>query len=541
MSTQLATSTRRPAVGGWSMTLRRSYWRLRSAAHRRLSARSRQRQVEYLRRLAATAPRHQTGKLRLGDEVFHYNDLAALYTQYKLIFARRIYDPPRPIARGETIIEAGAHIGVSTLRFRRMSPEARIVAFEPDPEILPLLHANIRENGCEDVRVVPAALAGEAGTRAFISDAADGGALRGGESVEPTAACVATVRLSDYLTEPVALLKMNIEGAEREVLEEAAASLHRIEHLLIEYHGFPECGQQLHHILSLLDACGFRYLLHHLDEEANPAVRTPFRIDEQTRFFTLIAATRTRRKLEGGFDLNASRDQSSQAARTPADSSAASGTARPIAATPNSSEPISRSFGADRGVPIDRSYIEQFLHTHRRDIRGRVLEVAECAYTQRFGEDRVTHSDVLHVEPHPYATVVADLTCAAAIADRTYDCLILTQTLPFIFDVRAAIGECFRILKAGGILLATLPGISQVSRFDMQRWGDYWRFTPASVGRLFAEYFKPGAITTMTYGNVRSATALLYGLATHELAIDEMRASDPDYPVVIGVRAVRDT
>ena len=91
--------------------------------------------------------------------------------------------------------------------------------------------------------------------------------------------------------------------------------------------------------------------------------------------------------------------------------------------------PISRTFGFDRGLPIDRHYIERFLSAHAGDIRGDVLEIGDNAYTRRFGGERVTKSDVLHVsEGNPDATIVGDLTCADFIPSDSFDCVILTQT-----------------------------------------------------------------------------------------------------------------
>ena len=92
--------------------------------------------------------------------------------------------------------------------------------------------------------------------------------------------------------------------------------------------------------------------------------------------------------------------------------------------------PISREFGYDRGLPIDRYYIEQFLSTNASDIRGRVLEMGDDSYTRKFGADRVQQADVLHVvEGNPRATIVADLTCADHVPSDIFDCIILTQTL----------------------------------------------------------------------------------------------------------------
>ena len=201
--------------------------------------------------------------------------------------------------------------------------------------------------------------------------------------------------------------------------------------------------------------------------------------------------------------------------------------------------PISPIFGLERGQGIDRYYIEDFLARHRTDIRGRVLEVANNSYTTRFGGENVTRSDVLHVQDgNPHATIVADLT-ANNLPPDMFDCIILTQTLPFIYETREALRTLYRILKPGGVLLATLPGISQISRYDMQRWGDYWRFTSHSARRLFEEVFPAANIAVQTHGNVLVAAALLYGLAAEELRKHELAHHDPDYELVITVRAFK--
>src|SRR5712692_11911847 len=124
-------------------------------------------------------------------------------------------------------------------------------------------------------------------------------------------------------------------------------------------------------------------------------------------------------------------------------------------------EPIDRHFGMQWGQCIDRYYIESFLAEHEADVCGRVLEVSDSVYPHRFGRDRVTQPDILHVTPgHPRATVTADLTSADHLPSDTYDCIILTQTLQFIYNVPAAIQTLYRILKPGGVLLATFHGTS---------------------------------------------------------------------------------
>jgi hypothetical protein len=202
-------------------------------------------------------------------------------------------------------------------------------------------------------------------------------------------------------------------------------------------------------------------------------------------------------------------------------------------------EPISRAFGLERGTPVDRRYIEGFLAANAGDVRGRVLEIGDDGYTRRFGGGRVTRSDVLHVEPGaPGATIIGDLADGRSVPRAAFDCVILTQTLPFIYDVRAAVASCRGALVDGGVVLATLPGISQLSRYDLERWGDFWRFTPMSARRLFGDAFGADAVEVEARGNVLVATALLHGIAAEELRERELEARDPDYPVIVTVRAL---
>ncbi len=202
--------------------------------------------------------------------------------------------------------------------------------------------------------------------------------------------------------------------------------------------------------------------------------------------------------------------------------------------------PISQSFGLDRGLCIDRYYIEHFLEQCSGDIKGVVLEVGDDVYTVRLGGERVTKSDVLHVtEDNARATIVADLTQAEQIPSDAYDCIVLTQTLQFIYDMRKALQTLYRILKPNGVLLVTLSGINRISRYDMDRWGEYWRLTTLSASRLFEEVFPPTRVTVQAYGNVLAAVAFLHGLAATELRQEELNYCDPDYDILIAVRAVK--
>jgi SAM-dependent methyltransferase len=203
-------------------------------------------------------------------------------------------------------------------------------------------------------------------------------------------------------------------------------------------------------------------------------------------------------------------------------------------------KPISADWGFDRGTPIDRYYIDQFMSRRAGDVHGRVLEVGTDAMTRRYGAARVTHADVLHVaDAGPPVTIVADLTDGAAIPAAAFDCVIVTQTLHVLYDVPAVVRTLHRILRPGGVALVTVPGITKISRHDMDRWGQYWCFTTKSARRLFEHHFPPENVTVEALGNVLGATAFLQGIAAEELTGDELDAHDPDFETVIGIRVVR--
>jgi glycosyltransferase involved in cell wall biosynthesis/SAM-dependent methyltransferase len=202
--------------------------------------------------------------------------------------------------------------------------------------------------------------------------------------------------------------------------------------------------------------------------------------------------------------------------------------------------PISPVFGYDRGRPIDRRFIESFLARHAEAIRGRVLEIGDNSYTKRFGGERVTRSDVLHVsQGAPQATLLGDLENGNDLPSDAFDCIVLTQTLHLLFDLRRAVATLHRLLKPGGVLLITVPGVSSVDRGE---WGFSWQwsFTASSLRRLLELSFPVAGIGIEVSGNVLAAVAFLHGLADHELDPSELDAQDPHYPVIVAARAVKE-
>jgi SAM-dependent methyltransferase len=208
------------------------------------------------------------------------------------------------------------------------------------------------------------------------------------------------------------------------------------------------------------------------------------------------------------------------------------GTPQSARATPRLPDhPLSRRFGQDRGRPIDRVYIEGFLADHAADIRGRGLEIYEPTYLERFGS--CTQIDVLDADPAARrATIRGDL---SALPAQTFDVFILTQTLQAVADPLTALRHAHAALRPGGVLLATVPGITMTEHGVA--FPDHVRFTAYGLEALAGQVFASPQVATR--GNLVTAAAFLYGMAEHELDPAQWRRDDPAYEVVITLRAAR--
>lgn len=203
-------------------------------------------------------------------------------------------------------------------------------------------------------------------------------------------------------------------------------------------------------------------------------------------------------------------------------------------------EPFS-TWGSSRDGPIDRIYINRFIEKHAADVRGRALEVMDDHYLRRYGTG-VTQADVLDLdETNERAAFHGDITDAPNVPDDTFDCVVLTQVLPLVYDPRAALRTAHRILAPGGVLLATTGGISRIAPLEAPVYGHWWHFTSMSARRLGEEVFGEGNVEVETYGNVLAAAGFLFGLGRYDLSDEELSVHDPDYEVTIGIRAVKRT
>lgn len=205
----------------------------------------------------------------------------------------------------------------------------------------------------------------------------------------------------------------------------------------------------------------------------------------------------------------------------------------------NRTTPFSTQFGYDRGGPVDRYYIENFLAENASLIKGRILEIGDNEYTLKFGGDKIEKSDILHIDDsNKKATFIGDLSDAPHLPSDSFDCIVLTQTLHLIYDYKAAIETCYRVLKPNGTLLLTVPGISHIAQDEWRKYW-LWAFTNASMERIMQEHFPGNNVSINTYGNVLVASAFLYGMGLPEMKKEQMDYHDPHYQVIITVRATK--
>lgn len=204
-----------------------------------------------------------------------------------------------------------------------------------------------------------------------------------------------------------------------------------------------------------------------------------------------------------------------------------------------------------RGTPIDRYYVEHFLRRWndpllgRAEMRGAVMEFQDPDYATLIGRCHETGSPITRVEvvdlgDNPRATIRADITTEAPeLADASFDTVICTQVLHIVFDLQAAIATLARVLRPGGVLYISVPGISQYHAVDRPEEPEYWRFTAASMRRLLAEHFRPEDVVVEAYGNLLASVAYLNGLAAEEFAAAKLDRRDPSFEMLIAARAIR--
>jgi glycosyltransferase involved in cell wall biosynthesis len=200
--------------------------------------------------------------------------------------------------------------------------------------------------------------------------------------------------------------------------------------------------------------------------------------------------------------------------------------------------PIGSPFCSDRGIPIDQFYVDNFIGDQILSIKGRTLEIGDDLYIQRYGRNEVTEGIVVDFN---FADFDNDLEETnnnnPVLLNDWFDCIILPQKLHLIYNYEKVLHTCFRILKPGGTLLLTVPGITPINHKYKDTW--YWSFTDVSIKKIFQETFPESHIDVYAFGNILTATACLYGIGQEEIPLDKLLYVDSQYQVVITVKATK--
>jgi SAM-dependent methyltransferase len=188
--------------------------------------------------------------------------------------------------------------------------------------------------------------------------------------------------------------------------------------------------------------------------------------------------------------------------------------------------PFSTTYGFERGTPIDRHYLHAFLDEHRALITGDVLEVQNRAYTTRYGHD-LRRTDTFDIVPQFSPTYLCDLAKSEGILpERTYDCLLMPNTLQHLRDLDACLRNALRVVRPGGVILASAAGVIPLTGDTP----DYWRLSPDGWREKLTAIWP--AADVRGHGNCLAAMAAQLGLATEELSAAELDVHDPHYPVL---------
>lgn len=205
-------------------------------------------------------------------------DGPSFVSQYREIFVSEIYAFPSA-TDSPVIVDGGANAGMATIWWLSRWPAARIVAFEPDPQVFAMLAHNVRHQQTDRLELRRAALSTGALGTTFLPDGADGGRIVDRAESGMNGLEVPSQSLGELLRTlgHVDLLKLDIEGAETDVLQEGAAELHRVGALFVEYHSFAGAVQTLPELLALLRDAGFRLYV----ESPVTAIRPLHGVDPQ--------------------------------------------------------------------------------------------------------------------------------------------------------------------------------------------------------------------------------------------------------------------
>jgi FkbM family methyltransferase len=185
------------------------------------------------------------------------------------------------------IIDCGANLGMSIIYFKTLYPNSKITAFEADPQIFSFLEKNVQSFNLSNVTLINKAVWNSNGNvLPFLSEGGAGGRIEA-RKMDIKFCDVESIRLRDFLNKEVDFLKIDIEGAEFEVMYDCADLLCNVKNLFVEYHSFENSEQKLHTILAIIKSAGFKYHVKEAFTSPEPFIKqhVNFGMDLQLNIF----------------------------------------------------------------------------------------------------------------------------------------------------------------------------------------------------------------------------------------------------------------
>ena len=220
-------------------------------------------------------PRYQNKLINFNGKNFEIADCLSFYYSYREIFIDEIYKF-HTVKKRPKILDCGSNYGTSIFYFKELYPDSNIIGVEADPKIFKMLKKNIHQRSFKNVTLINKALSNKKGSIQFFSEGADGGRTHNMDSPKNSYK-VETITLDELIDGDVDFLKMDIEGAETDVLCNSN-NLNRVNQLFIEYHSFSSSEQKLDILLSYLKENGFRYYIKTQFCSKQPLLKTELQL-----------------------------------------------------------------------------------------------------------------------------------------------------------------------------------------------------------------------------------------------------------------------
>lgn len=211
--------------------------------------------------------RYKPAKIDFLQFKFDVPDALSFIWQFKEIFVEEYYRFDTS-SKVPVIYDCGANVGTSCAFFKLIYPQSSIVAFEPNPRIAEYLRSNIKNNLLENIEVIEKAVWIHNDGIELGLDDADSSSIH----LENNKTKVESIRLKEYLVkeETVDMLKMDIEGAEIEVLKDCRESLSNVKNIFVEFHSYANEPQRLSELIDVLESAGFRYFVMQPENRSRP-------------------------------------------------------------------------------------------------------------------------------------------------------------------------------------------------------------------------------------------------------------------------------